>query len=83
MLAGLSKNMLQSLLISAHSRVPLNWVPKNLGRLWLAYTELQVDFYMLQLILVDSRHFLQSSLSLGWSDLHEIKTVSFCISNPN
>ena len=30
---------------------------KNLGRLWLAYTELQGEFYMLQLISVDSRHF--------------------------
>ena len=30
---------------------------KNLGRLWLAYTELQGDFYMLQFISVDSRHF--------------------------
>ncbi len=29
---------------------------KNLGRLWLAYTELQGEFYMLQLISVDSRH---------------------------
>ena len=25
---------------------------KNLGRLWLAYTELQGDFYMLQLMLL-------------------------------
>ena len=33
---------------------------KNLGRLWLAYTELQVEFYMLQVISVDSRHFTQS-----------------------
>ncbi len=32
---------------------------KNLGRLWLAYTELQGEFYMLQLISVDSRHFTQ------------------------
>ncbi len=36
---------------------------KNLGRLWLAYTELQGDFYMLQLISVDSRHFTQSQIS--------------------
>ncbi len=48
---------------------------KNLGRLWLAYTELQGDFYMLQFISVDSRHFTQTYLSLGWSDLHEIKSV--------
>ncbi len=32
----------------------------NLGRLWLAYTELQGDFYMLQFISVDSRHFTQT-----------------------
>ena len=30
---------------------------KNLGQLWLVYTGLQGDFYMLQLIFVDSRHF--------------------------
>ncbi len=36
---------------------------KNLGRLWLAYTELQGDFYLLQLISVDSRHFTQPELS--------------------
>ncbi len=54
---------------------------KNLGWLWLAYTELQSDFYMLQLIYVDSRHFTQSYLSLGWSDLHEIKNIIFCISS--
>ncbi len=29
----------------------------NLGRLWLAYTELQGNFYMLQPISVDSMHF--------------------------
>ena len=29
---------------------------------------------------VDSGHFTQLELSLGWSDLHEIKNVSFCIS---
>ncbi len=29
---------------------------KNLGRLWLVYTELQGDFCMLQFISVDSRH---------------------------
>ncbi len=55
--------------------------PKNLGRLWLAYTELQGDFCMLQFIFGDSRHFTQSEHSLGWSDLHEIKSVSFCISS--
>ncbi len=38
---------------------------KNLGRLWLAYTELQGGFYMLQLISIDSRHFTQPELSLG------------------
>ncbi len=52
---------------------------KNLGRLWLAYTEPQGDFYMLQLIHVDSRHFTQSYLSLGCSDLQEIKNIIFCI----
>ncbi len=30
---------------------------KILGRLWLAYTELQGGFYMFELISVDSRHF--------------------------
>ncbi len=38
---------------------------KNLGRLRLAYTELQGGFYMLQLISSDSRHFTQPELSLG------------------
>ncbi len=33
---------------------------KNLGRLWLANTELQGGFYMLQVISVDSSHFTQS-----------------------
>ncbi len=50
---------------------------KNLGRLWLAYTELQGDFCMLQFISVDPRHFTQSGLSLGWSDLHKTKSVGF------
>ena len=36
------KNKLQSLLISAHNRIPCNCVSKNLGQ--LAYIELQVDF---------------------------------------
>ena len=45
---------------------------KNLGQLWLAYTELQGVFYMLQLIYVDSRQFTQSYLSLRLSDYHEI-----------
>ena len=31
---------------------------------------------MLQLIYVDSRHFTKTKLSLGWSDLYEIKRVS-------
>ncbi len=35
---------------------------KNLGRLWLAYTELQGDFCMLQVISVDSRHLTLSFL---------------------
>ena len=38
---------------------------KNLGRLWLAYTELQGDFYMLQSISVDSRHFTHTSIKYG------------------
>ena len=37
---------------------------KNSGRLWLAYTEHQVGFNMLQLITVDSGHFTQPELSL-------------------
>ncbi len=37
---------------------------KNLGHLWLAYTELQVGFHMLQLISVDSGHFTQQELWL-------------------
>ena len=53
------------------------YISKNLGRLWLAYTELQGDFCMLQFISVGSRHFTQSELSLGWSYSHEIKSVSF------
>ena len=55
------------------------YVLKNLGRLWLAYTEFQGDFYMLQLMTDDSGHFTQPELSLWWSDLHEIKSVIFCI----
>ncbi len=35
---------------------------KNLGRLWLAYTELQGEFYMVQLISSDSRHFTQHGI---------------------
>ena len=50
---------------------------KNQERLWFAYTELQGGFYMLQLISFDSRHFIQPELSLGWSDLHEIKSVRY------
>ena len=33
----------------------------NLGRLWIAYTELQGEFYMLQAISVDSRHFTEKT----------------------
>ncbi len=32
---------------------------------------------MLQLISFDSRHFTQPELSIGWSDLHEIKALAF------
>ncbi len=35
---------------------------KNLGRLWLAYTELQGNLYMLQLMTDDSGHFTQPEL---------------------
>ncbi len=38
------------------------YFPKNLGRLWLAYTDLQGDFYMLQLIPVDTRYFTHKEL---------------------
>ncbi len=38
-------------------------------------------FYMLQLISVDSRFFTHPELSLRWSDLHEIKSVSLSISS--
>ena len=74
---------LQSMVLKVYYAYP--YIPricgeKNPGRLWLAYTELQGDFYMLQLIYVDSWHFTQSYLSLGWSDLHEIKNIIFCIS---
>ncbi len=37
---------------------------KNLGRLWLAYTELQGDFYMLHLESVNSGHFTQPELRM-------------------
>ena len=37
-------------------------VSKNSGHLWLAYTELQGAFNMLQLISVDSGHFTQPEL---------------------
>ena len=37
-------------------------VLKNSGHLWLAYTELQGDFNMLQLISVDSGHFTRPEL---------------------
>ena len=36
--------------------------PKNLGRLWIAYTGLQDDFYMLQLMNDDSGHFTQPEI---------------------
>ncbi len=45
----------------------LPWQKKNLGQLWLAYTELQGDFCMVQFISVDSRHFTQS-----------VRTWAFC-----
>ncbi len=48
-------------ILSFHiSHLPRLSKTKNLGRLWLAYTELQGEFYMLQLIYVDSRHFTSS-----------------------
>ncbi len=50
---------------------------KNLGRLWHTYIRTTGRFYKLQLTGVDSWHFTQSEFSLGWSDLHEIKNVSF------
>ncbi len=56
---------------------------KNLGRVWHAYIRTSGQFYKLQLTSIDSRHFTQSELSLGWSDLHEIKNVIFCISSPD
>ena len=37
---------------------------KNLGRFWLAYTELQGDIYMLQLMTDDSGHVTRPELSL-------------------
>ncbi len=40
---------------------------KNLGRLWLAYTELQGEFYMLQLMTDDSDHFTRPELSISIS----------------
>ena len=44
---------------------------KNLGRLWLAYTELQGEFYMLQLMTddsMDSGHFTQQGYTKsGWA----------------
>ena len=55
-------------------------IVKNLGLLWLAFTELQGDFYILQLMTGDSGHFTQPELSVRWSDLHEIKSISFYIS---
>ncbi len=45
--------------------VPSCWEWKNLGRPWLAYTELQGDFCMLRFISVDSRHFTQSEKGRG------------------
>ncbi len=36
---------------------------KNLGRLWLAFTELQGEFYMLQLISIDSYEMVLISIS--------------------
>ncbi len=54
---------------------------KNLGRLWHAYIRTTGQFYKLTLTSFDSWRFTQSYLSLGWSDLHKIKNVSFCISS--
>ncbi len=49
---------------------------KNSGHLWLAYTELQGGFNMLQLISVDSGHFTRPELWLYSTDLQEIKNVT-------
>ncbi len=40
----------------------VKWLDKNLGQLWLAYinTELQIGFFMPGLISVDYWHFTQS-----------------------
>ncbi len=80
--ATIQKVVTENRLIGTNSlkgRIPLLGSFKNLGRLWLAYTELQGDFDMLQLMIDDSGHFTQPERSLRWSDLHEIKSVSFCI----
>ncbi len=50
-----------SMLINKDSRATLACLYRTLGR-----------FYMLQLNSVDSGHFIQLELSIGWSDLHEI-----------
>ncbi len=47
---------------------------KNLGH---AYIRNLGHLYELQLIPDDSGHFTKSDLSLWWSDLHTIKSVSF------
>ncbi len=50
-------------------------IQKNSGHLWLAYTELQGGFNMLQLISVDSGHSTQPELWLQSTNLYEIKSV--------
>ncbi len=50
---------------------------KNLERLWHAYIGIAGRFYKLQVTSVDSQHLTQLELSLGWSDLLEIKNVKF------
>ncbi len=53
-------------------------IEKNLRQLWYAYNIVTLDqFYMLQIESVEHWLFTQLYLSLGWSDLHEIKQVFF------
>ncbi len=57
--------------LGSYAHVVSYLCPKNSGHLWLAYTELQGSFNMLQLISVDSGHFTRPEL---W--LHIIKEPS-------
>ena len=47
-----------------NTKLDMSSLIKNLGRIWLAYAELQVSFYSLRFVCVDPGHLTQSELWL-------------------